>query len=253
MSLHHDIKLLLGIKDKNIIITENCTREEQHQGIRCLIVSAKLTYPPSHCACCGVVFDSNNIKHGFLKTHIQLNKSSYGLKTILELHKQRYLCRHCQSTFTLETSLVNRHCVLSNSLKLAIFSDATKKRSVIEIAHDHFVSHSTVNCIIHTSYVEKTLRLDYLPGNLCFDEFKSTKSADGAMSFLFCNADTGEIIDIIEDRKFDTLKKYFIRFTPQARQSVKRIVDMYPPYLKLIKELFPMPKLFLINFMWSNS
>lgn len=249
MSLHHDIKHLLGIKEENIFFSKNCTREEQRKGIRCLIISAKLTYQPSKCQCCKAAFDSNIIKHGFLKTNIQLNKSPNGLKTILELHKQRYLCRHCQSTFILETSLVNRHCVLSNSLKMAIFSDATKKRSEVEIAHDNFVSHSTVNRIIHHTFVEKTLRLDSLPENLCFDEFKSTKSAEGAMSFLFCNADTGEIIDIVEDRKFETLKKYFIRFTPQARQSVKRIViDMYPPYMKLIKELFPHAKIVLDKF-----
>ena len=53
----------------------------------------------------------------------------------------------------------------------------------------------------HNTFVEKTLSLDCLPENLCFDEFKSTKSAEGAMSFLFCNADTKKIIDSVEDRK----------------------------------------------------
>jgi len=63
------------------------------------------------------------------------------------------------------------------------------------------------------------------------------------MSFVFCNAKTGEIIDIIEDRTFNTLRKYFIRFTFEARLSVERIgIDMYAPYMKLIKELFLMPK-----------
>jgi len=39
-----------------------------------------------------------------------------------------------------------------------------------------------------------------------------------SLIIVICSADTGEIIGIVEDRKFETLKKYFIRFTPQARE-----------------------------------
>jgi len=249
MSQNNNIKILLGITDENIFFSDDCIKEEKRKGIRCMTISATLTYQPSSCACCGVLFDSNIIKHGFLPTNIQLNKSANNLKTILRLRKQRYFCKHCQSAFTLETPLVNKHCVISNPLKLAIFNDATKKRSEVEIAHDHFVSHSTVNRFIHSHYSEKIVRLDSLPKVLCFDEFKSTKDAEGAMSFLFCNAKTGEIIDIIEDRTFNTLRKYFIRFTLEARLSVERIViDMYAPYMKLIKELFPNAKITLDKF-----
>ena len=134
-------------------------------------------------------------------------------------------------------------------MKLAIFNDATKKRSEVEIAHDNFVSHSTVNRVVHSNYSEKIVRLDSLPKVLCFDEFKSTKDAEGAMSFVFYNAKTGEIIDIIEDHTFNTLRNYFIRFTLEARLSVERIViDMYAPYIKLIKELFTNAKITLDKF-----
>jgi len=53
------------------------------------------------------------------------------------------------------------------------------------------------------------------------------------MSLLYCHAKTGEIIYIVENSTFDTLKKYFTRFSLQARNKVKP-VDMYSLYVKLI-------------------
>ena len=81
---------------------------------------------------------------------------------------------------------------------------------------------------------------NYLPQVLSFDEFKSVKSADGAMSFHLCNGKNGKIIDIVEDRRLDSLIKYFSRYSHKARANVKVItIDMYSPYVSLIKKMFP--------------
>ena len=67
-----------------------------------------------------------------------------------------------------------------------------------------------------------------------FDEFKSVKTADGAMSFHMCNGITGQTIDIVEDRRLD-----FFYYNYKARGQVKFIViDMYSPYVSLIKKCF---------------
>ena len=69
------------------------------------------------------------------------------------------------------------------------------------------------------------------------------------MSFIFCDADTKQIIDIIEDRRLSSLQAYFKRYTKEARSRVKHIViNMYAPYISLIKRFFLMPRLFLISF-----
>ena len=69
------------------------------------------------------------------------------------------------------------------------------------------------------------------------------------MSFIFCDADTKQIIDIIEDRRLSSLQAYFKRYTKEARSRVKHIViDMYAPYISLIKELFPHAKIVLDKF-----
>ena len=172
-----------------------------------------------------------------------------GFKTYLDLKKQHYKCRHCPRTFTLETSLVESNCYLSTPLKQAIFLEASHKKSESDIARELNVSHSTINRIIHTSYEEQPLHFNSLPKVLCFDGFKSVKSAEGAMSFLFCAASNGKLIDMVEDRRLSTLKPYFMRLSKEAREGITHVViDMYAPNMTLIKEVFPNAKIDLDKF-----
>ena len=117
------------------------------------------------------------------------------------------------STFLLSTPVVNKHCYISNNTKLAIALKAYDKISECDIAKEYNVSHSTVNRVINSFYEVQKPIYNYLPKHLCFDEFKSVKSANGAMSFLFCDADNGKIIDIVEDRRLNSLIKYFQRYS----------------------------------------
>ena len=60
------------------------------------------------------------------------------------------------------------------------------------------------------------------------------------MSFIFCDADVKQIIDILEDRRLISLQTHFKRYTKEARDRVKHfVIDMYAPYMSLIKELSP--------------
>jgi Transposase and inactivated derivatives len=82
--------------------------------------------------------------------------------------------------------------------------------SVKYIAKSFNVSNSTVIRVMNSYYNDYKINRNYLPENLCFDEFKSTKDADGAMSFIYCNADAPHsIIDIVENRRLNYLKQYF--------------------------------------------
>lgn len=89
-------------------------------------------------------------------------------------------------------------------------------------------------------YETQKLYKYHLPEVLSFDEFKSVKSADGSMSFHMCDGITGQTIDIIEDRRLNNLIKYFYYYDYKARSWVKFIIiDMYSPYISLIKKMFP--------------
>ena len=248
MSHSYFTRKFLTIKDKNITFQEDYFEEVKLHGVTSFIFKGILSYQPTHCEHCGTLFDSKFKKHGFKTSRIVIPKVSLH-DTYLELKKQRYYCGHCQSTFTLKTSIVEKNCFISYHTKHAIALEAQNKISESDIARRHQVSHSTVNRIIHSFYESQSLNFNSLPENLCFDEFKSVKSAEGHMSFIFCDADTKQIIDIIEDRRLSSLQTYFKRYTKEARSRVKHIViDMYAPYISLIKELFPHAKIVIDKF-----
>ena len=239
MSNQNYITEMLELKDNNVIFKENYYYKEKIKGITYKIFEGYLTYKPKCCYKCGVVFDDNFEKHGFINSDIKLPEVS-GYKTILRLHKQRYLCKHCGKAFTLSTSITNYGCFISNNTKHKIAKDLIKKRSEKDIALDNNVSPNTVERIMDSYYETQKLYKHYLPEVLSFDEFKSVKTADGAMSFHMCDGITGQTIDIIEDRRLDNLIKYFYYYDYKARSRVRFIIiDMYSPYISLIKKMFP--------------
>ncbi len=69
------------------------------------------------------------------------------------------------------------------------------------------------------------------------------------MFFIFYDSDTGNIVDIVEDRRLHVLKNYFLKYSKAARRIVKTIViDMYSPYISLIKSIFPNAKIIIDKF-----
>lgn len=239
MSKENYMTNILELKDKNITFYDNFYHKEKIKGFIHKVFEGYLSYKPEYCPKCGVIFDDNFEKHGFITSNIRIPNVA-GYKAILRLHKQRYLCKYCNKAFTLKSNVVDYGCCISKATKWHIANDLRKKRSEKDIAFDNNVSPNTVERIIDSYYDPIKIHKNYLPKILSFDEFKSVKSADGAMSFHMCNGETGQTIDIVEDRRLNSLVKYFFKYSLKARQSVKLIViDMYSPYVSLIKKMFP--------------
>ena len=239
MSHNYSIKSLLNLKDNNIFFDSNFVKDLNIKGIICKVFFAKLTYSPAHCECCGSVNHNSIIKYGFKNTLIKIPMIS-NYNTYIKLRKQRFFCKKCGKTFIANTSLVNKNCFISNQTKLAIANEAKLKISEKDIARRFNSSHNTVNRIVNSFYKYHLPNFNYLPKKLCFDEFKSVKECSGAMSFVFCDAESHKIIDILEDRRLNQLRSYFSKYSQKARNSVTNIViDMYSPYITLIEELFP--------------
>ena len=248
MSELNYITELLELKDNNIKFYKNCYYKEKIKGIFHKVFEGVLTYQPTCCEKCGVVFDSNIEKHGFITSNIKIPDVA-GYKTILRLKKQRYLCKHCGKTFTLRDKVTEYGCFISNNTKWKIASDLRSKISEKDIAKNNNVSPNTVERIMDSFYDAQKLYKNYLPKILSFDEFKSVKSADGAMSFHMCNGENGQTIDIVEDRRLSSLLSYFSYYSFKARKSVKFIIiDMYSPYVSLIQKMFPNAKIIIDTF-----
>lgn len=257
MSQVNYISFYLNIKDENIKFIK-CYEENKKNRVY-KITEGVLTYTPTYCPKCGCVFDENQTyeKNGFKVSDIlMLDVSNY--PSILRLFKQRYRCLCCHNKFFAMTNIVDEGCFISNQVKYAIALELKNKISEKDIAKRYHVSSNTVERIIDSYYETQKLYKNYLPEILSFDEFKSVKSADGAMSFHMVDGKTGKTIDIVEDRRLINLIKYFSRYSHKARMNVKLIIiDMYSPYVSLIKKMFPnaniiIDKFHLVNLI-SNS
>ncbi|EFD04689.1 transposase [Peptostreptococcus anaerobius] len=88
-----------------------------------------------------------------------------------------------------------------------------------------------------------------LPEVLGINEFKSLKSVDSNMSVILCDIQTGDIIDIVPDRRKRYLREYFESFSKEARSMVKYITtDMYQTYIGLGIDLFPNAQIVIDKF-----
>ncbi len=248
MSNTNNIKELLNIEDQNIHFEEECVTTELKKGFKCKIIRAKLDYTPAFCPKCGVVKDELIVRHGLKKSDIKIPSVSR-FKTYLRLFKQRWKCDHCHSTFFCVTNIVDKNCFISNTTRYAIAEDLTEIVSEKSIAKKNNVSHTTVSKIITSHFDNKKLYKHFLPKVLCFDEFKSVRKCRGNMSFLMVDFIERKPIDIVEDRRLYSLENYFSYYTPEARNMVQFIViDMYDPYISLIKKMFPNAKIVIDKF-----
>lgn len=114
MSLNNSITNLLNLKDKNIIFTENFYSDEIIDNVEYKVFKGKLTHTPDCCYNCGHIFDKDIIKYGFKLSIIKIPKVS-NFDSYLKLKKQRYFCKHCNSTFILKINIVDKNCYISNN------------------------------------------------------------------------------------------------------------------------------------------
>lgn len=247
--MNHFISKTLGIKDENIEFQETID-EKVIKGMKSLIYYAKLSYTPKRCINCG--YDNENfsiVKNGTKKSRLTINKISER-PAYLVLYKQRFHCKLCDSYFTAESRCVDRYCFISNNTKLAVINKSTQIRSEKSIAESCFVSATSVSRFIKLAAKQINHNpMDSLPIHIMMDEFKSVKNVSGAMSFIFADALTHRIVDIVEDRRLFSLKNYFLRFPLKERKKVQTItIDMYEPYISLIKSMFPNAKIIIDRF-----
>ena len=145
--------------------------------------------------------------------------------------------------------MVDKHCQISRDVQITIATELTKTQSMIDITNRKGMSSSTIIRIAQkfARYLEN--RFKNLPNPLCFDEFASTNQADAGMSFIMMDGLTHEVLDILDSRQQSALLTYFYRYPRVVRNRVKHIViDMYAPYIGLIKACFPNDKIIIDRF-----
>ncbi|MBS4762429.1 ISL3 family transposase [Carnobacteriaceae bacterium zg-ZUI252] len=249
MTYASSIHQLLSIEDKNITFNDTLvlpTVTIKDKTYRQL--SGTLSYIPSCCEKCGVQNNHHTvIKYGFKTIRLLLGDINFS-PLLLQLKKQRFLCKACGETFIATTTLADKNCHISHIVKRKIIDLLTEEMAMSTIAKHTFVSpHTVIRVLRRTANTFMTHR--HLPETICIDEFKSVQNCVGKMSFIFCDAQTHDIIDVLESRKQQDLIDYFLRFDASERLRVKFVVmDMYKPYIKVVQTCFPNSNIIIDKF-----
>lgn len=238
---HNDcIREGLDLKDKNITFDHIFCESLVIKGKSSKVYHGKLTYQPKCCERC----KKENINHSIVKNGFMFSKikwiSHTRYPTYLFLRKQRFLCRQCGASFLAESLEFEKHCFIARRLKQSVLFELSDASSFKDIAKRHAISSTTVIRILRKAGEEQRNQFKSLPETLCFDEFTSTKNKKGKYSFIYSNASSHKIIDILIDNFSKSIKEHFLRYSLKERLKVKAIVvDMNAGYFKLVKELFP--------------
>jgi len=248
MPTSDSILLTLNLKEPNIHFPASCVSLEPIRGVQSLVYSGILTYPaPDTCPVCGARH-ARLIRYGTKSSLIVLPKVSR-MNTYLRLAKQRWRCRKCGHTSSASSPIVAANCFISENTKLAAILDAKTKISQKDIANALNISHGTVNALLLKTYSSIIIRRSHLPRHLCFDEFRSVKGVCGKMSFLILDAETGAVIDLLQDRRLSQLLRYFSSYSRDARAAVQTVcMDLYAPYAQLVHALFPKARIIIDRF-----
>ena len=235
-------KLILNIKDNNIYFNQNCLKIVNINGVDTKVFHGYLTYIPECCPNCGCINESADdiIKWNWKRNcKVKITKAC-GYNTLLILDKQRFLCKHCNKTFTASTDVVDYHKQISNDTNLNIKLELMQKGSEKDIAKRNNVSSNHVNRILHQISEDKLVKNNgVLPTVMGIDEFNATKDTSSKMAFIIVNQDNRNIFDINNSRLSIDIEKYFKRYSKQERDKVQFItMDLYKPYYNLMSKLF---------------
>ena len=227
--MNNFIQNLLGIEDENVIIDDYFT----DNATNTLVVQISLKRTQQICPQCGSI-------HTHIHSHHQkkiIHSNFTSQKCILLYNQKRYECLDCEATFLETNYFALRHNRISDVTLNCILKDLKTTDSYLNIANRYNVTSQTV-----LNYMDKYInpKRRCLPEVLCIDEFKNLSHGKGKYACLLLNYQTGEIIDVLPNRRQEYLQYYFNHISQEERRNVKFLVsDMYDGYKYLSSAIFP--------------
>ncbi|WP_283680493.1 ISL3 family transposase [Lentilactobacillus sp. Marseille-Q4993] len=247
MSLNDCTRRTLGITDRNITFDqENLNYFTYIRGKKTLVYVGYLDYKIDRCPNCGRI---ETFKKNGTTTSVITLANHGDQPTAIKLTKQRYLCPNssCHSSFISHSSIVKSNRFVSENTRSLVMKYATTDKSNKDIAALTGISASTVSRIIsETSGTHYYKYNSELPENICIDEFRSVQKQ---MSFITCDAETHELLEILPGRKTNDIKSFFEGFDEPARKCVKTVtMDLNANYQRIIQRLFPNAQIIIDRF-----
>ena len=242
MSYENFITNLLNIKPSDL---DNISTSTKSDGS--IIISLKLVPKPVACPyCAGKV----NIQGYYQR---KLTHSTFSNRNCYIIYKQRrYRCSYCDITFNEHNPFSNKRDTLTYETKLNILNDLKHPDATYtSVAQRH---NTSTNNVIRIFEKHVDIPRKKLPSVLSIDEhYFPSSDYNAKYCCLLMDFVTGEIIDVIPDRKKHYLSNYFSTikldtFDHKTKTSeldnVEFIsMDMYENFRDVAKTYFPNAKI----------
>ena len=161
---------------------------------------------------------------------------------IIEVEFRRYICKHCHHYFKDDIPFKFKDTMMTHTAALACIIQLRENTAMSVISRMMGVSKSSVYRLFH-NHISIPHRFYHLSSVISIDEFRATTDK-GTYAFNIVNPITGKTLDIVEDRKYSTLRSYFLRFPYKERKKVKIIImDLSNAFRSIMHSLFPNAKI----------
>lgn len=239
-------KITLQITDENINILDKINQVKINNQIY-LIYYGVLSHSPKTCPHCNQNSPCLIRKNGHRRVKLKMPFIS-DKPVILFLDKQRFICKVCNKSFVTQTTEVRKYSNTSKNLRAGIIKKLSNQLTMKQIANP-----TLFLLILYGKYNVNSLKL-WLDLNLylyicALMSFHLLLIVISNMSFVYSNALTHQIQDILQGRTNNIIKNYFLYYSYKEHCDVKAIViDMNSGYKCLIRELFPNAKIIVDRF-----
>lgn len=195
-----------------------------------MLFKVELSSPPLRCNNCGF---NNLYKHGFRKQLIM--DMPIRMKRVgIEIHRRRYKCRDCNTTFWERMREVDES--RSMTKRLADFIEQQSlQRTFLDVAEMAGVSEGTVRHVFKAYVKRKETEHKFVtPKWLGIDEIYVIKKP----RLILTNVSERTVYDLIDNRKQENVIKR-LESIPD-RQNIECVtMDMWAPYRRSVRKCMP--------------
>ena len=206
-------------------------------------VDITLNRKPATCPHCG---GAHVYAHGFALRLLK-HPILYDTECIIRYHSRRFKCQYCKSTFFEYNPFAHPNTSYTLYTYQRIFKELKNPRITFkQVAID--VGLSITQIINLFDNLGIALRRP-LPKVVCIDEFYDPKTGSGSYNCVFMDWSTGEVVDVISNRKKYYLQSYLQNIPKSERDKVEIIsIDMWNPYRDIAKLYFKNAKIAVDSF-----
>ena len=197
----------------------------------------------NHCPKCNTVTNRIHDYNDRTISHAILN----GINTTIIYKQRRYHCPSCNKTFVEPNPFVNPKRRISKYTVLRIMKELKNPRYTFSMVADNCGLSASTVMHIFDDYVG--IPNKKLPTILCIDEVYAVKYKQRVFACVLLDWQTGQIYDLLPNRKKHYLAKHFTKIDKDIRDKVQYIsIDMWTPYKEFASLYFRNAKICVDNF-----